>query len=109
MLFFTTTKWNPQAASDLKSVHLTFLTSAPMTPDLTTLEGIRESNERFALKGRVFYLHAPEGVARSRLFARIERSLGIVGTARNWCTACKILEIAQQVAAADVAHGATKP
>ena len=59
---------NPQAAPDLKSVHLTFLTSAPMTPDLITLEGIRESNERFALKGRVFYLHVPEGMARSRLF-----------------------------------------
>jgi uncharacterized protein (DUF1697 family) len=68
MPFFATTKWNPQAASDLKSVHLTFLTSAPMTPDLITLEGIRESNERFALKGRVFYLHVPEGMARSRLF-----------------------------------------
>src|SRR5262245_48013370 len=55
----------PQAASDPKSLHLTFLTSAPMTPDLTTLEGIRKSSERFALKGRVFYLHAPEGVGRS--------------------------------------------
>jgi uncharacterized protein (DUF1697 family) len=62
-----------EAASDPKSVHLTFLTSAPRTPDLSTLESIRKSSERFALKGRVFYLHAPEGVARSRLFARIEK------------------------------------
>jgi uncharacterized protein (DUF1697 family) len=98
----------PEATSDPKSVQLTFLTSAPRTPDLSTLENIRKSSERFALKGRVFYLHAPEGVARSRLFARIERSLGIAGTARNWPTACKILEIARQVAAAEMARGAAE-
>ena len=40
MLFFTTTKWNPQAASDLKSVYLTFLTSAPMTPDLDDIDDV---------------------------------------------------------------------
>ena len=99
----------PEAASDPKSVHLTFLTSAPRTPpDLSTLESIRKSSERFALKGRVFYLHAPEGVARSRFFARIERSLGIAGTARNWRTACKILEIARQVAAVETARGSAE-
>jgi uncharacterized protein (DUF1697 family) len=99
----------PEAASDPKSVHLTFLTSAPKAPDLTILESIRKSSERFALKGRVFYLHAPKGMARSRLFARIERSLGIAGTARNWRTACKILEKARQVAAAETARGAAEP
>jgi uncharacterized protein (DUF1697 family) len=99
----------PEAASDPKSVHLTFLTSAPRTPDLTILEGVRKSSERFALKGRVFYLHAPEGVARSRLFTRIERSLGVVGTARNWRTACKILDLAQQVSAPDHAPGVAQP
>jgi uncharacterized protein (DUF1697 family) len=99
----------PGAASDPKSVHLTFLTSAPKAPDLTILENIRKFSERFALKGRVFYLHAPEGVARSRLFARIESSLGIAGTARNWLTAFKILEMARQVAAAETARGAAEP
>jgi uncharacterized protein (DUF1697 family) len=56
----------PEAASDPKSVHLTFLASSPRTPDLTILESVRKSSERFALKGRVFYLHAPEGVARAQ-------------------------------------------
>jgi uncharacterized protein (DUF1697 family) len=99
----------PEATSDPKSVQLTFLTSEPRTPNLTTLEGIQKSSERFALKGRVFYLNAPEGVARSRLFTRIERSLGVVGTARNWRTACKILELAQQVSTADHAPGVAQP
>jgi hypothetical protein len=35
-------------------------------------------------------------------FARIERSLGVAGTARNWRTACRLLEIAREVAKADI-------
>lgn len=93
----------PEAESDPKLLHLTFLSSTPITPDMTTLENIRKGSEHFTLKGRVFYFHAPEGVARSKLFSQIERLLGVVGTARNWRTAFKVLEIAQQVAAADAA------
>jgi uncharacterized protein (DUF1697 family) len=88
----------PEADSDPKSLHLTFLTRAPKAPDLTTLDAIRKDSERFALNGKVFYFHAPEGVARSKAFSRIEKSLGVAGTARNWRTACRILEIAEQVA-----------
>jgi uncharacterized protein (DUF1697 family) len=93
----------PEADSDPKALHLTFLARAPKTPDLATLEKSLKDSEHFALKGRVFYFHAPEGVARSKAFPRIEQSLGVVGSARNWRTACSILEIAQQVAAAQPA------
>ncbi len=95
----------PEADSDPKALHLTFLASAPSTPDLATLESIRKDSERFTLKGRVFYFYAPEGVGRSKLFARLERPLGVVGTARNWRTVCKILELAHQAAEADMAAG----
>ncbi|MFZ5876092.1 MAG: DUF1697 domain-containing protein [Nitrospirota bacterium] len=95
----------PEADSDPKTLHLTFLLRAPRAPDLTALEKIRKNSERFALKGRVFYFHAPDGVARSKAFSRIEKSLGVVGTARNWRTACRILEMAQQIAAAATRRG----
>ena len=88
----------PEADADPKSLHLTFLTRAPKAPDLTTLDAIRKDSERFALNGKVFYFHAPEGVARSKAFSRIEKSLGVAGTARNWRTACRILEMAEQIA-----------
>lgn len=89
----------PEAEANPKSVHLTFLTVVPQSPDLTALENLRKDSERFTLDGRVFYLYAPEGVARSKLFQRIERALGVAGTARNWRTTCKLLEIARDMAA----------
>ena len=88
----------PEADTDPKSLHLTFLTRMPKSPDLTMLETTRKESERFTLSGRIFYFHAPEGVARSKAFSRIEKSLGVAGTARNWRTACKILEMAEQIA-----------
>jgi len=94
----------PEADSDPKALHLIFFSCTPKTPDLTALEKIRKDSECFVLTGRVFYFYAPEGVGRSKLFSRIEKSLGVVGTARNWRTACKILEMAQQIAAADAAY-----
>lgn len=90
----------PEAQSAPQSLHLTFLAAAPTTPDLAALEKLRKENERFALRGRVFYLHAPDGVGKSRLFARVEGLLGVAGTGRNWRTACKLLELAQEVARA---------
>jgi uncharacterized protein (DUF1697 family) len=86
-----------EAASAPNSLHLTFLASAPRAPDLAALEKLRKSNERFALKGKVFYLHAPDGVGKSKLAARIERALGVAGTARSWRTACKLAELAREI------------
>ena len=74
----------PKAESEPKTLHLTFLASVPKNPDFITLNNIKRDSERFILKGKIFYLHAPEGVGRSKLFTRIEKSLGVSGTARNW-------------------------
>jgi uncharacterized protein (DUF1697 family) len=91
----------PHADSEPKSLHLTFLACAPKTAEMAALESICSESERFALKGKVFYFYAPDGVARSKAFSRIERSLGVPGTARNWRTARKLLEIAELIAATD--------
>lgn len=87
----------PEADTNHKSLHLTFLASKPEAPNLETLEALKKDSEQFALENCVFYFYAPEGVGRSKLFARIEKSLGVYGTARNWRTAQKMLEIAKQV------------
>jgi uncharacterized protein (DUF1697 family) len=87
----------PEADANHKSLHLTFLASKPEKPDLKTLEALKKESEKFVLESRVFYFYASEGVGRSKLFARIEKSLGVHGTARNWRTAQKMLEIAKQV------------
>jgi uncharacterized protein (DUF1697 family) len=90
---------NPYPKAAPQALHLVFFASRPAAPDLAALEKLRKANERFALKGRVFYLCAPDGVGRSRLHARVESALGTVGTGRNWRTACALQEIAREVSA----------
>jgi uncharacterized protein (DUF1697 family) len=86
----------PEAESEPKTLHLSFLDSAPQNPDLKTLEEIKKDNERFKLIDNVFYLHAPDGIGRSKLAARAEKALGVAATARNWRTVGKIMALAEQ-------------
>lgn len=47
-------------------------------------------SEEFTVKESVFYLHAPEGIGRSKLVANIESCLGQSATGRNLNTINKI-------------------
>jgi uncharacterized protein (DUF1697 family) len=85
----------PEASGNPQSLHAGFLASAPEKPDLKALEGLRIGSERFRLMARVFYLHAPEGIGRSKLAAKAERLLGVPMTMRNWRTVCKLQEMAR--------------
>lgn len=85
----------PEAATDHKALHAGFLAATPKTPDLAALEALRSASERFVLRGAVFYLHAPDGVGRSKLAAKAEKLLGVPMTSRNWQTVCKVLELAK--------------
>jgi uncharacterized protein (DUF1697 family) len=83
----------PEGENNPKSVHLFFLSRSPKKPDLSKLEALRSSTERFSLSGRVFFLYAPEGVGRSKLAAQVEKSLGVSLTARNLRSVLKIAEL----------------
>jgi len=86
----------PEAEADPSSLHLGFLDSIPRNPDLRKLYSLRKESESFHLSERVFYLHAPEGVGRSKLAASAEKLLGVPMTDRNWRTVCKIKEMASE-------------
>ena len=83
----------PEAEPDPQSLHLSFLDGEPENPNLEALEDVKIASERFQLKGRVFYLHAPEGIGRSKLAAKSERVIGVPMTDRNWRTVEKIMEM----------------
>ncbi|MBI3285814.1 MAG: DUF1697 domain-containing protein [Burkholderiales bacterium] len=85
-----------EAETDPASLHLGFLASRPESPDLVKLSSLKKESERFHLSDGVFYLHAPEGVGRSKLAASAEKLLGVPMTDRNWRTVCKVLEMAQE-------------
>ena len=84
----------PKAATEPKSLHAFFLESKPAKAALKSLESLKGDSERFELCGRVFYLHAPDGIGRSKLAASVERKLGVKATSRNWRTVTKLLEMA---------------
>jgi uncharacterized protein (DUF1697 family) len=73
----------------------------PQNPDLKTLDRLKQDNEQFKLIDNVFYLHAPDGIGRSKLAARAEKALGVAVTARNWRTVCKIMTMAKQYGSLD--------
>jgi uncharacterized protein (DUF1697 family) len=86
----------PEAESEPKTLHLYFLAAASQNPDLKTLDSIKQANEQFKLIDKVFYLYAPDGIGRSKLAARVEKSLGVAVTARNWRTVWKLMALAKQ-------------
>lgn len=85
----------PEAANDPQTLHVGFLTAAPDKPDLGRLESLRSQHERFLLVDKLFYLHAPEGIGRSKVAANTERLLGVPMTDRNWRTVCRLQEMAR--------------
>ena len=64
--------------------------------DLKSLEALKTHTERFVLKGRIFYLHTPDGFGTSKLAKRAERLLGVDATARNWRTVKTLLAMAKK-------------
>ena len=86
----------PEAEAEPKTLHVYFLASMPKNLDLGALDSIKSDRERFALKDRVFYLHAPEGIGRSKLAANTEKLLGVAITGRNWRTVRKVMAMVEQ-------------
>ncbi len=77
-----------------QALHLFFLAERAGGADLKSMEALKTKTERFALKGRVLYLHTPDGLGRSKLAAASERLLGVEATARNWRTVQALLDLA---------------
>jgi uncharacterized protein (DUF1697 family) len=86
-----------EAAREPKSLHLWFLAAEPAQPDFQALDRLKADSERYKLDKKVFYLHAPDGIAESRLAAGVENCLGVEATSRNWRTVTKVLEMAWQL------------
>lgn len=89
---------NPYRAEGLalpKSVHFFFLAEpAGKTAKLDALEELKAGTESFELTPRAFYLHAPDGIGRSRLVAQIEKYIPVPMTARNMRSVYKVAALA---------------
>lgn len=65
----------PEAEDRPKHLHLFFLAAPAKKADLTGLEALKAKGERFALKGKVFYVHAPGGAGCRKVCCPLQRDL----------------------------------
>ncbi|MGD9634932.1 MAG: DUF1697 domain-containing protein [Pirellulales bacterium] len=84
----------PEAEAEPKSLHVWFPSAKAAEADTKAIAALQSKSERFKITANAFYLHAPDGIGRSKLAASVERHLGVAATARNWRTVCALLEIA---------------
>ena len=90
-------KRNPLAkvATNPKRYQVTFLDTSPPKAIVAKLEAAAAAKEQVVARGRELYAWHPGGVGRSKLAALMSgKQLGVVGTARNWSTVGKLLELA---------------
>jgi uncharacterized protein (DUF1697 family) len=87
----------PQAVDKPTSLHAFVLDGTPRKEAVEALTARAASHESVVVKGKVLYFHAPEGFGISKLPPVIDRTLGVVSTARNWNTVRKLMELAEKV------------
>ncbi len=86
----------PRAVSHPKTLHFFFLAEPASNPDIKAIENAKSPTESYKLTPTVFYLHAPDGIGRSKLAASAEKYLGVVTTARNCRTVDKLWSMVTQ-------------
>ena len=80
--------------SDHSRLHVIFLERAPGADRVAGLDPNRSPPDSFEVRGREIFLSYPNGQGRSKLsLDYFERELGVAGTARNWNTVTKLVEM----------------
>ena len=78
-----------------KELHVHFLAGLPAAEAVKSLDPDRSTPDAFRVAGREVYLHMPNGMGRTKLTCTyLDSRLGVIGTARNWATVKKLLELA---------------
>lgn len=86
--FTAATDANPFSGAG-NTIHFYFCQNTPQL-DQPLLDALLGPSESYEVAGDVFYLHAPDGIGRSKLVAKIESCLGVAATGRNLNTVNKL-------------------
>jgi len=78
---------------------VTFLADEPSAEARAKVLALKPSPEELHLVGRELYIYFPNGAGRSKLqWSALDKKLETSGTARNWNSVTKMLEIADEMA-----------
>lgn len=87
-----------QAKSEPNRVLVHFLERAPAKGALEKLRSAHQGPEQIELRDHTLYVYFPEGVGKSKLTpTRMDKALGLQGTARNWNTLTKLIALAEKL------------
>lgn len=87
----------PDAVQELTKLHLYCLERAPDPERVALLQEKATGTECFAVKGRALYLHTPDGMGTSFFAPKIEPTLKVAMTARNWRTALALQRLVEAI------------
>ena len=87
----------PQATTEPKTLHLSFLERSPAEELVSAAKQLLSESESFKVIGSLLYLHAPEGIGRSKFAGGIDGALQMQTTGRNWRTVVKLEELATSI------------
>lgn len=76
---------------------VTFLGTAPGADVRNAVLQIKPNPEELLLDGCELYIYFPDGSGRSKLVPALDKALKKSGTARNWNTVTKLLEMAEKL------------
>ncbi len=93
----TDNPYSQAAADDPKSVHVGVCLGTPDAAKLAALLAKTKGPETFEIRGDVVYLHAPDGLGRSKFAEGMEKAAGVPMTLRNWRTIETLQEMAEAV------------
>ncbi len=87
---------NPYKNSEGKTVHTYFCKNKPNL-NQKRLGELKAESEQVTIKDKVLYLHAPDGIGKSKLVANISSCLGVPATGRNLNTVNKLLSMIEDI------------
>ncbi len=85
-----------EAKADPSHLLVVFVPKAPDKSAKEKLAALAKPGENFTIAPRAVYVHYAHSIADSKMVgSALDRALGVRGTARNWNTVNKLLELAE--------------
>lgn len=86
--------FSKKSSMDSTFFHVAFLSEAPSSQSIESLQEIEVKADEFAFIGKAMYLYCPDGYSNSRLTnGFLEARLKVTATTRNWKTTNELFRI----------------
>lgn len=87
----------PEVVAEPTKLHAYALERSPDPDAVAALQAKATGTERFVVTGRALYLYTPDGIGRSLFAPKIEPTLKVPMTARNWRTVLALRDLAEAI------------